>query len=356
MFTDSLNRLAVSLAIVVMILSFSFSDSAVADSRWLTTSFYLDNDLFSGQDDGYTNGIRISAVSPDVRDFETDKLLPPWLRKVNKGLNLFRKEDVDLTQRMVFTLGQQMYTPDEIYIDRNDLVIEDRPYAGWLYLGFGYQLSNAKRLDISVLNIGVVGPSSRAGDAQDTVHDFRGFDKFQGWDNQLRDEFGVQWLYTRKNKHRPPARESGLGYDVVSQWGWSLGNVATHLEAGAEVRWGWNLPHDFGTSSAGPGGDNSSPDSRDDSRVSEKWFGGIHTFIALNGRWVIHDISLDGNTFSDSHSVDKEPLVGIAAAGVAMSVYRFKLSFTRQYLTKQFKGQGGSSSFGSVSLSYTHNL
>lgn len=346
----------VKVACIVFALSVYGHSVIAADTDWWTSSFFLDNDLFSDTDDGYTNGIRFSAVSPDLNDFEEDARLPSWLRSINRQLRFFRGDEIDLQRNMVVTLGQQMYTPDERYIDRTDIVEEDRPYAGWLYLGFGYQVSNFNRLDTTVFNIGVVGPSSRADDAQDAVHDARGFEKYQGWDNQLRDELGLQWLYTRKHKFYQPIDVGKLGYDVIGQWGGSLGNVATYLETGAEFRFGWRLPKDFGTSSASPGGDNSSPGSRFDSRVRNIFLGGLHGFVAVNGRWVLHDITLDGNTFSDSHSVDKEPLVGSAVVGVAMTIYRLKLSFSRRFVTDEFKGQEDSKGYGTVSLSYTHTF
>jgi hypothetical protein len=327
-----------------------------AQTDWWTSSIYLDNDLFSNTDDGYTNGIRFSAVSPDLSGFEEDPALPSWLRSVNHSLRFIRREEFDLQRNMVVTLGQQMYTPSDLYINRTDVVKEDRPYAGWLYLGFGYQVSNFNRLDTTVLNIGVVGPSARAKESQDAVHDVRGFDKFQGWDNQLKDELGLQFLYARRNKFYQSIDVGKLGYDVITQWGGSLGNVATYVETGAEFRFGWLLPKDFGTSSASPGGDNSSPGSSFDSRVRNVFFGGLHSFVSINGRWVLRDITLDGNTFSDSHSVDKEPLVGYATVGLAMTIYEWKVSFSRQFVSNEFKSQEKSKGYGLVSISYTYTF
>ena len=36
----------------------------------------------------------------------------------------------------------------------------------------------------------------------------------------------------------------------------------------------------------------------------------------LRGSAFAHNIFLDGNTFSDSHSVDKKPFIGLAVAGL----------------------------------------
>jgi hypothetical protein len=321
---------------------------------WWTASLFLDNDLFASADDGYTNGVRLSFVSPDLSDFGNDERLPSWLKSVNHRLSFFRASEMGLQRNMVVTLGQQMYTPDERFIDEVDLIEEDRPYAGWLYLGFGYQVSHHKRLETAVVNVGVVGPASLAEQSQHAVHDLRGFDRFRGWDNQLNNELGLQLIYRQKNKALNYLNESHWGQDFITHWGGSLGNVATYLEAGAEWRLGWRLPRDFGTSSASPGGDNSSPGSVFDNRIRQKGFGGMHVFIAVNGRWVLHDITLDGNTFSNSHSVDKEPLVGVASVGVATTFSNWKLSFSRRFSSDEFKGQGDEVGYGSFSLSYTY--
>jgi hypothetical protein len=347
---DKLNFFIIRLLVLCV-----FASAAPAFAReWWTASFFLDNDLFAESDDGYTNGIRLSFVSPDLSDFEEDPLLPDWLKSVNRRLSFFRASETDLQRNMVVTVGQQMYTPDEDFIDETALVEEARPYAGWLYLGFGYQVSNYLRLETAVVNIGVVGPASLAEESQNAVHDFRGFDRFQGWDNQLNNELGLQVIYRQKNKLFQQSTQSGWGHDFISHWGGSLGNVATYLETGGEWRFGWQLPRDFGTSSASPGGDNSSPGSVFDNRVRKKAFGGVHAFVALNGRWVFHDITLDGNTFSDSHSVDKESLVGSASVGVATTLYNWKLGFSRRFVTDEFKGQLDEYGYGAVTLSYTY--
>ncbi|NEK92333.1 MAG: lipid A deacylase LpxR family protein, partial [Xanthomonas euvesicatoria] len=80
---------------------------------------------------------------------------------------------------------------------------------------------------------------------------------------------------------------------------------ATHLNAGGEVRFGWKLPDDFGSTPTRPAGENTAP-----SRLGRAsgWSG--HLFLTTDARWVLRDITLDGNTFRNSHSVDKRPFVG----------------------------------------------
>src|SRR5690606_40105975 len=56
---------------------------------------------------------------------------------------------------------------------RRDLIAEDRPYAGWLYMGFAYNARQEAKMDTVEIDIGMVGPASLAHQAQDFIHDLR---------------------------------------------------------------------------------------------------------------------------------------------------------------------------------------
>ncbi len=322
-----------------------------ADEAW-TLNFYLENDLFANTDQQYTNGVRVSWVSPAIGSFIDDERIPPWARNVNRLLTpldpspgLFEHEP---NRRLILTLGQQMYTPADR--DRTTLDPDDRPYAGWLYLGFGYHTQTRHKQNSFEVNMGMVGPWSLAEQSQNLIHDLRGFERFKGWDNQLHNEPGLQLLYEHKRRVLYGGLYENLGHDLITHAGASLGNVATYANVGAEYRIGYYLPQDFGTSALRSGGDNSTPGAGDP-RFYDQW--GVHAFLSLDGRWVVRDIFLDGNTFRDSHSVDKHPFVADAAWGVAATWERWKLSLARYYRTEQFEGQGGGHRFGSIALSYS---
>lgn len=311
-------------------------------------NFYLENDLFADQDQGYTNGVRLSFVSPNLVDYTSDPCLPRLGRWLNGFLSRLYPGEHD-QQNMVFTIGHAMYTPTDF--TRSDLIEDDRPYAGWLYLGAAYNARIGDHLRTTELNLGIVGPSARAEEAQDFIHRIRGFDRFSGWDNQLRDEIGIKLVHERKTRY--PARDPEYmaerwQWDAITHYGGSVGNVATYANAGVELRFGYSLPDDFGTSSARPGGDNNAPDGS-----GQRWHSkmGAHVFLSLDGRVVARDIFLDGNTFKDSHSVDKKYVVGDAALGVAFNVNDVKISFARYFRTREFDEQVDRPSFGSFTVS-----
>lgn len=310
-------------------------------------SLYLENDLFAGSDRAYTNGIGFNWISPDLRHFSEDERLPKWLRRLNQALDRLHPDGRQLERNVVLTLAQKMYTPADP--QPSTLLPDQRPYAGWLYLGIGFHGRHGNRLDSAELNLGVVGPAALAEEAQNLVHDLRDILRFNGWDNQLENEPGVQLVLERKYKWMTErAGHQGWSGDLIGHGGISLGNVATHLNAGLELRGGYNLPDDFGTSSLRPGANNASPGRHS----HEDGFGG-HLFLSLEGRAIARDITLDGNTFRDSHRVHKEPLLAEGSVGGTITWRQWKLSYARVFRSREYAEQDKSHSYGSVALSYT---
>jgi hypothetical protein len=67
---------------------------------------------------------------------------------------------------------------------------------------------------------------------------------------------------------------------------------------------------------------------------------------------VLRDITLDGNTFKDSPSVDKEWFVPAAGVGMTVGNRRFQAGFAYIFWGKEFEGQAEYSKFGSITFSY----
>ena len=343
-------RWASSLLFSLLFLSCTANADRDQREEW-TLNLYIENDLFSETDQDYTRGIQLSWVSPDISDYVESDELPGWVRRLNRSLTFFHKSLKGLKRNVTVTVGQQMYTPQDLY--ETELIEDDRRYAAWLFLGLGYQTRAEDQLDTLELQLGVVGPAAFGQEAQDFIHDLRDFEKFQGWDNQIRNEpgFVATWEHKRKWKRINPATR--FGYDTITHTGFSLGNIHTHVNAGAEVRLGWALPDDFGTSAIRPGGQNSTPDSTWDPRFvgDKKW--GLHAFASLDVRLVARDIFLDGNSFRNSHSIDKELVVADVALGVAYIVGGGRVSYAQIFRSKEFSVQNSYHSYGSLSFSYT---
>lgn len=165
-------------------------------TQW-TLNLYLENDLFSNTDEGYTNGLRAAWVSPDVSDYLEDETLPSWIRSVNRRLTFFHQNREGLKRNLIFSLGQTLYTPHDL--NRVDVVEDDRPYAAWLFASMGYQTRGERQMDTLEFSLGMVGPAALGQPSQDFIHKIRGFETFKGWDNQLNNELGAIFLW----EHNP---------------------------------------------------------------------------------------------------------------------------------------------------------
>jgi len=150
----------------------------------------------------------------------------------------------------------------------------------------------------------MVGPASLGEDTQKFVHKVFNRPHPNGWDNKLANEPGLVIAFERKWLFHPGL--SGIGYDVITHFGGTVGNVHTYLNSGLEIRLGWNMARNFGVSLIRPTGS---------TRLSVDNVFSCYIFGAVNGRAVLHDIFLDGNTFTDSHSVEKKNFYAIWPAG-----------------------------------------
>jgi lipid A 3-O-deacylase len=348
---EALRNATLLVAVVcITLLLYSVSKAQAEQTEKHNNFFiYFENDFFGGTDKHYTNAFRLTWLSPDLTEYDEDKRLPRW------GLPLIRK--LPLINRPGFqrnvglSLGQNIYTPEDL--SRRGLVKDDRPYAGWTYFSLTFHVKNAVRLDTFEITAGIVGPSSLAEETQRIVHRWLESDDPKGWDNQLKDEPGLIISWQRNWRLVSVGMGGGFGFDFIPRIGAALGNVATFANIGGEIRIGYNLPLDFGTSLIRPGSGIDAPVDIADPRIRRRKNFGFHLFGDVEGRAVARNIFLDGNTWRESHSVDKRPLVADLAAGFAILYKRVKLSFTYVYRTKEFERQWQGQQFGSITLGIT---
>lgn len=238
-----------------------------------------------------------------------------------------------------------MFTPDDY--SRSDLIEDDRPYTAALLANFGYNARHGDRLRTTQLALGLVGPWALGRQIQDGVHSLLGDKQFMGWDNQLRNEPVFRLLHERMRRW-PSVNDAGWGWDAISHWGGAIGNLDTYANVGGEVRFGWKLPDDFGSSPTRPAGENTAP-----TRSGRVQGWSSHLFLTLDARWVLRDITLDGNTFRHSHSVDKRPLVADIGYSVAVMRGGWKFALARYSRTREFEGQKELPMYGSFTISRT---
>jgi hypothetical protein len=329
------------LSLIINAYSILWVGLSCADDSGCSISIQFENDFFGGGTDRhFTHGTRIEAMSKPIKWISDAADQLPWFssEKATKDSN-----DA-LKARASLSIGQNIYTPEDTYTTK--LLLEDRPYAGWLYLGFGIVANQGtKRYDKIQLEIGIVGPQSFAEDVQTFWHSILGLHVPEGWDNQLDNELGAVLYYEQARRFYPQGLVFDLKWDVIPHFGGSIGNVFTYASVGFIVRLGSDLDEDFGPPRIRP----SLPGStyfRPGKGFN--WY----LFAGPEGRAVFRNIFLDGNTFTDSHSVDKKLFVGDLQAGVAVRWGRLRASYTQIFRTKDFKKQNRADIFGSFNLSY----
>ncbi len=338
-----------------------------------------------GTDRYYTQGLRIELTRPLEGEV-------PVISPIGRFLWLYPEADAYLMQRQYVSLagGHKIFTPEDITVPT--LQVDDRPYAGWLYgavthhnLALGHvpqaERANAPlmagptkstlfsrddRLDSLEVQIGIVGPSSLAEDVQTEFHEWIGAKRPEGWDNQLSDELGVNVVFTRKIRHNHGRFAIfGLEHDLITTFGGSGGNVESYVLIGGQMRVGGRLRRDFGIE---PGGadigleelrrrlEQRFPDLSEHElkRLNDQFGGGFswYVFAGVEGRFVINNIFLDGNTSKDSHSVNKERFVADFKLGIALQFRSFEISYTQVARTPEFRRASDPQIFGSLNVAF----
>jgi hypothetical protein len=300
----------------------------------------LDNDAFADRDWGYTSGVNVGFISPTVDSFE-DARLTPRLRAFSRRLAWLQPRGFD-EYNVSISIGQDMFTPEDWQLSEIDPL--DRPYAGVLAAGITYNGRNAQTMRSTTLNVGIVGPSSAAERLQNFLHELNGSREFRGWEHQLNDELVFRVLHQRARKWDlvDAARMS----DAIVHYGGSFGNLTTFANAGVELRFGRALPDNFGSAPALPGLENTAP-----TRMAQfAQRSSMHGYVALDARYVLRDITLDGNTWRDSASIAREDLVVDFGVGFALYWQGWKITFARYFRTNEFEGQSSSSRLGSLTI------
>jgi len=314
-----------------------------------TLTLYWENDAFLGTDGDYTNGLKLTFSTPYVAG-QASSHLPGWSYPI---INLLPFVNDPATPRAVsVSIGQDIYTPEDT--DRKDLNEDDRPYAGITYISTGYHSKTDGRKNSWEIIIGILGRHSYAEDIQNWVHDGIHSRRARGWDNQLKDEPLLEAVYESQWRLYRSGGGNGFNYDVIPHMGGRIGNISIYANTGAEFRFGWGLPGDYGTCPIRAGCEtDSASDGAEIGFPADDRFG-FHFFLAADGRLVLWDITLDGNTIRDSHSVDTKMLVADLMAGIGMKYGRMKASYSYIYRTKQFTSQERDQIFGAISFSYSY--
>lgn len=310
-----------------------------SDDTWRLerTNFYFENDIFLKTDTQYTAGWKLSNVYflPHV---DSDLLKIPFLFDTKKA------------HFISVALAQQIYTPEDLNV--SEVIVNDRPYAGWLYVEIGLHQSSKDELDSLSLQLGVVGKLSGGEAVQKGSHHILGSEAPKGWSHQLSNEVGLNLSYQHKWRFVPDDFFS-MSSNIIPFVGGTLGNVRTEATGGFLMRIGLNPIEDFGSSSIDVGGENAIP-IRANCLCSEARQWSFTFNLSASLKAVAHDIFLDGNTFKKSHSVEKENFIMYNSLGFSARYEHYAFDYIVTVSTQHFSARNSDYKFGTLLFSYLY--
>lgn len=299
-------------------------------------SLSIENDsIGGGTDQFYTSGVRLTW-------FNVNTPVPKVMDEMADAIPTF---DINETTSTFYTLGQNIYTPENIRTAGNQN--DDRPWAAFLYGSAGLLSVENNHIDELELTLGVVGPEALGEQGLKFIHRHITDSPIpRGWKNQLDFEPGIVISAQRR---WPRALYHDFGdyrLRAIPNVNVSLGNIYTYAGTGVSFTFG---PYQGTLQDTPPRVRPAMPGSGYFETPDQGW--SWYGFAGLDGRVIGRNIFLDGNTFSDSHSVDKKPLVGDASTGIAFTLGSYRISYALNARSKEFDGQDDESVFGSLTFS-----
>lgn len=297
-----------------------------------------ENDIFAGQDGGYTNGLSVAWAYGDIKTFD-DHNLPPWLHTLTENLYISTMPGKD--RAVSFLVAQAMQTASDI--SQEQLIEDEAPYAGlaiWQASLYAYDQQLADKLSLA---IGFVGPVSGADASQRFIHKITGSEQPRGWDHQLNNEMVFQ-ISAERLWRLTEWQNSAFGFDLIGITRGAVGTLQSNLASGFSLRFGHGLDRNFATATIIPG--------REVNPLAGSRYSSWSIFFNVLGSLVANDIMINGNTFEDSHSVPLQHLQAHFVTGAAFSLGNWAFLLSAVHATKQYKRQPNSPIFGSLSVTY----
>ncbi|MBX2885594.1 MAG: lipid A deacylase LpxR family protein [Granulosicoccus sp.] len=295
-----------STTLIISTLLFICTSHASASKLRETVTFRLENDIFTGSDNQYTNGVAITWSSKPLDSYEQNSHRRRWgeLFKFLPGFS------TDAERRfLVLSLIHEMNTPSDITMI--DPPLGEQPYSGILMLS-NTVYSNLKTWSQAWnLRVGVVGPVTRSGDLQTAVHTVIDSDQPQGWETQLQNELILNIGYIAGKTMARRINPASFSWRALTLGSLEFGNYTTSIGGNFMVEFGQFSPRTLSNSSIGSSlpsiiGVGSSPTQQFE----------VAAYIGVGAYALAHYMPLDGTVFRSSRSADYSPFVTTASLGI----------------------------------------
>lgn len=279
--------------LIIVITFFVFSSSLA--NRFI---IHEENDVFTGSDDDYTQGLSLTYADNDS---------------------------------LQFTIFQTIYTPYDISNPSSQP--DDRPWSGILAFSLGEQSSSSEK---SIL-IGAIGEWSLADDTQKMFHEIIGSEKPLGWSNQVPNEIVINASYY---KVYPIVYDFGnkIRYIIDTKVGGEFGTAFINTSVDNRLK-------------IGIGNINSPPIYIFPKSVNTDEYG-CFLFADLIGIFQLHNVTINGSMFDDSVDYNEiEQLVGEYRCGVGINFESFEFHLGIADRSREYVGQKHSTDYGFVEIS-----
>lgn len=243
-----------------------------------------------------------------------------------------------------YKAGQNMYAPSDLR--RSDHIEGDRPYAGIIYGGVGYDFFrdfNPNWTHYGELYFGMIGPAAFAGHTQRMIHRILGCRDPKGWHNQLHNEFVVNGQWWEKYNWYLCDYVA-----LVPRAGVLAGTIQDAFEVGCDLKIGWNLRNDAG---------NNMMFSSSRSAKSKSFFDKLSawTYVGADERYYLYNHILEGSFIRNRDKdldVTIEPFVGELQWGACIQYENFIVRYYMCFRQDEYKHQKHSPNYGGLMLGW----
>lgn len=255
------------------------------------------------------------------------------------------KGEVVTDSGLHFMLSQTMYAPDNLKLEHH--VPGDRPYAGMLIGGVGYEFFQdpaSEWTHYGELDFGMIGPAAMCKDTQTAIHKLLNCRKPMGWDDQLHNEFVVngQW-WTKYNYYITEWMA------LVPKGGVAAGTIQDFGELGCDLKIGWNIKPTanneimFSATSKGSG--------------NGGWLDKLTAYLYGGAceRYYLYNHMLEGTLFGhrdDELKADIERFVSEVHCGAVLKYDRFFATYYALWRTDEYRNQRKAPAYAGIGIGW----
>ena len=267
--------------------------------------------------------------------YTPDEENPEWFRDLRNWVGW---PGGDWRAKVSYGVEQIAYSPNTRQRD-NELI--DRPYSGVLLGTSRINLTKPfnggfQQSDTLELGLGIAGEGSGASVVHRAVHSVLGKSS-RSFKDQIKTEpvFLIQY---EKGLRAVYEWNKWLNFELNPYVGAAVGNLFTYASVGTIVRMGSHLKRDAGASRTRylMTGE-TFPDK------GKYWVWNL--FAGAEQRAVGFNITVDGNTYTDTSDVSSKPLVYDLVTGGELGYGPYRFSVTHVYRSEEFKEQTGQDRF-----------